>query len=136
MSVHIRQPGSCKPCADPEAPVGSKSSRLRSNPPSRSLLFLGPGPKCPCWQQHNSYRNNNAACTYQVIKQAKDGFPLLIPLVMLSWHALSSLAHMSFLAITHISWYPFSNHSLEFRNILSVLYSVYLYFCFSFKLEN
>lgn len=34
MSVHIRQPGSCKPCADPGAPVAILS------PPSVALLLL------------------------------------------------------------------------------------------------
>jgi len=49
-----------------QAMCGSRSSQ------SLSCSFLRPTPKCPCWQQHSNNRNtNNAASTYQVIKQPK-----------------------------------------------------------------
>lgn len=87
-----------------QAMCGSRSpSRYRACSTAILTLFtlgcLRPTPKCPCWQRHDnrssSGKNNNAACTYQVIKQAEAGFPLLIPLAMSTCHELRQLSSFS-----------------------------------------
>jgi len=69
MSVHIRQPGSCKPCADPGAPVAI-------------LLLLEANTEVSLLAAAQQQQEHQQCSQHLSSYQAAKGFPLLIPLAM------------------------------------------------------